>query len=65
MSQTQRSVSSLSAWYFGVRLSVSDSRPDAPLHGDEMNTQCGCSWPAAARTSAAVASRQPAGGGAP
>ncbi|WP_232437019.1 hypothetical protein [Burkholderia ubonensis] len=45
-----------------MRLNVSGSKPDAPLHGDEMNTQCGCSLPAATRTSAGVASRHPDGG---
>ncbi len=47
ISHRQRRVSSLSAWYFGVRLRASDSSPDAPLRGDEMNRQSGVSLPAA------------------
>jgi hypothetical protein len=65
ISQMQRRVSSFSAWYFGVWLIFSESRPLAPLQGLLMNTASGRLLCAERRTLSAEASRQPAGGSAP
>ena len=66
VNQTPRNVSALRAWYFGGWCSLAcDSRPEKPLHGALRKTMCGRSCPAACWMSAAVASRQSAGGGWP
>lgn len=52
----------LSAWWRSVPACAAGSNPLNPLHGADKNTISGVSWPAAAWTSAGLASIQPSGG---
>lgn len=65
VSQSPRTTSRDSAWYFAVFADRFGSRPEKLLHGGERNTTSGASPPVAAAMSAGVASRQPSGGGSP